>query len=368
MATKQGIELKSIDGFPSEVITQLAALWITTAEELVSAAALENGIAGLASATGQTEDDVNKLVELATAALPPESTISRGITQPHGLGALDEYTPGEELESLDRDITSPLPPSVDLHDRMPKVRDQGQRGTCVSFACTAVREYLTGPSSAQSDFSEQFLYWNCKKHDNYPGSGTWIHIGMGRLQADGVPAEAVWPYNRFPVAGNEGQDPPPPDAMSAAAANKILSHQQLNPKNVDALRQALVDGNPISFGVPVYTHWFAEPTHSTGDVRLPLPGEKLEGGHAMCMVGYQTDETVPGGGYFLVRNSWGTNWGRQNPVSAGHARIPFAYLSTYGNSAYIAKVQTVEPVEPDEPVVKKSWWQRFLDWLRKLFP
>lgn len=363
MATKQGTALNTIDGFPGEAITRLAELWITTAEELVSAATLENGITGLASATGLTEDDVARLVELATAALPPETTVTRGITRPHGLGALDEYTPGEEPDRLDRDVTSPLPGSVDLHQRMPKVRDQGQRGTCVSFACTAVREYLTGTNSAQADLSEQFLYWDCKKHDNYPGSGTWIHVGMGRLEADGIPEEPVWPYNRFPVAGNESQDPPPPGAMSAAAGYRILTYQKLNPKNVDALRQALADGNPISFAVPVYTHWFAEPTHTTGDVRLPLPGEKLEGGHAMCMVGYEVDEDVPGGGYFLVRNSWGTGWGSQNPVSAGHARIPFAYLSNYGSSAYTASVDNGEPGEP----VVKNWFQRFLDWLRKLF-
>ncbi len=361
MATKKGIPLEFIDAFPQEALQLLAGLWITTVEELVGAASLEGGVAGLAAATGQTEGEVNNWVGLASVELPPESNITRGFTQPHGMGALDEYEPGDETDTLDRDVTGPLPPSVDLHSRFPIVRDQGQRGTCVSFACTAVREYLLGTTSTQGDFSEQFLYWACKQHDNYAGSGTWIHIGMGRLKADGIPGESIWPYNRFPIAGNEGQDPPPQGAVEAAADNKVFSFTKLTPTNVDSLRRSLADDKPIAFAVPVYTHWFSEPTHSTGDIRMPLPNEKREGGHAMCMVGYQEDENVPGGGYFLVRNSWGTGWARQNETAPGYARIPFAYLSEYGNSAYTAEVI------PIEPEVKKSWIEIILDWIRSLF-
>jgi len=48
----------------------------------------------------------------------------------------------------------------------------------------------------------------------------------------------------------------------------------------------------FAFAVPVYSSWFAEPTQSTGDVHLPLPGETLEGGHALCMVGDATASTA----------------------------------------------------------------------------
>jgi C1A family cysteine protease len=121
---------------------------------------------------------------------------------------------------------------------------------------------------------------------------------------------------------------------------------------VNALRLALANDSPVAFSVPVYAHWWKEPTQSTGDVRLPLPGEKVEGGHAMCMVGYETDLNVPGGGYFLVRNSWGEGWGW-----AGYARLPFAYINRYGTLAYIARVGT----SPE------SLWQRLRDWIRNLF-
>jgi len=355
MATKKGTQLSEIPDFPAQVISQLAEFWITTAEELVSTAVLEGGLAGLVGATGLPEAEVTRLVERAQAALPPGTSFAPGQVTPHGLGALDEREPGtgggEEPASF-----APLPDSVDLHAQMAPIRNQGGRGTCVSFACTAVREYLKGaPTSTQSDLSEQFLYWDCKKVDLLPTAGTFIRVGMNRLEVDGIPNEVDWPYDPAPIPGNEGQDPPPAGASQKAAPNRIGGFTGLTPTNVDALRRALAGGSPVAFSVPVYTSWFTEPTHSSGDVRLPLPGEKKEGGHAMCMVGYQTDENVPGGGYFIVRNSWGTDWAGDSPVAAGYARLPFAYISQYANSAY-----TAQP-GPDQP---KTIWARFLDWLR----
>ena len=54
------------------------------------------------------------------------------------------------------------------------------------------------------------------------------------------------------------------------------------------------------------------------------------GGHAMCMVGYQDDADVPGGGYFLVRNSWGTAWARKARQAQAIAACP---TRTWRNSA-----------------------------------
>ena len=358
MATKKGTQLSGIPDFPAQVISQLAEFWITTAEELVSTAVLEGGLAGLAAATGLSEDELTRLVEQAQAALPPGTSFAPGQVTTHGLGALDEREPGtgggEEPASF-----APLPESVDLHPQMAPIRNQGGRGACVSFACTAVREYLMGvPQSNQSDLSEQFLYWDCKNVDMLPGAGTFIRVGMNRLELDGIPNEVDWPYNPTPIAGNEGQAPPPAGAAQKAAPNRIGGFTALTPNSLDALRRALADGSPVAFSVPVYTSWFTEPTHSSGDVRLPVPGEKKEGGHAMCMVGYQTDEAVPGGGFFIVRNSWGTDWACDSEVAAGYARLPFAYITQYGNSAYTAQLA------PEQP---KTIWARFLDWVRHTF-
>jgi C1A family cysteine protease len=49
----------------------------------------------------------------------------------------------------------------------------------------------------------------------------------------------------------------------------------------------------------------------------------------MALVGYQDDTNAPGGGYFLLRNSWGTDWANQSYYGAGYGVIPYAYIQKY---------------------------------------
>jgi len=50
---------------------------------------------------------------------------------------------------------------------------------------------------------------------------------------------------------------------------------------------------------------------------MPSPGDKAEGGHAVLLCGYK-DETKN----FLVRNSWGEDWG-----SGGYFWMPYEYVT-----------------------------------------
>jgi hypothetical protein len=356
MAEKQGVPLSTIDGFPETAARRLAELWITTAEELVGAAVREDGPRGLADYLGLSQEEVTELVERAQAALPSDVSFAPGDIERHGLGALDE--PEDEAPPEGAPVAfATLPAQADLHERMPPVRNQGRRGTCVAFACVAVREFLLGEESAQGDLSEQFLYWDCKRRDLFQGPGTWISNGMTCLETDGVCVEQVWPYNPQPIEDNEGQGPPPDDAARKATDYQIGDWQKLRSRWVQALREELANSRPIAFAVPVYTYWFTEPVRSSGDVRLPLPTDKREGGHAMCMVGYQDDPEVPGGGMFLVRNSWGVSWAADSAFEPGYARIPYAYIQKYANSAYVAGVTD------GKGCIILRWLRRIWEWL-----
>ena len=67
----------------------------------------------------------------------------------------------------------------------------------------------------------------------------------------------------------------------------------------------------------------------------PLAGEKEHGGHAMTLVGYQDDPGAPGGGYFLVRNSW-QPWSWDGVWQTGYGCIPYAYISRYASAVISA--------------------------------
>jgi hypothetical protein len=339
MAEKTGTPLTSIQGFPETVAARLAELWITTAEEMNGIDREENGRQGLADYLGISQDEVAALIGLLPVSFPSPEPIEF-----HGMGALDE-SEGAEPDAEPVSF-APLPGSVDLHDRMPPVRNQRNRGTCVAHASVAVREFLLGPppQSTSGDLSEQFLYWDCKRKDGMPAEeGTWIRVAMACLQEDGVCPEEIWPYNPNPVPGNEGQDPPPAGAAERAAGQRIASGTQLQPRWVTQLKQTLADSKPIAFAVPVYAYWMSDPVRGTGDIRMPLSSDRKLGGHAMCLVGYEDDKAIPGGGAFLVRNSWGTDWAQNSAVAPGYARLPYDYLAKFGSSAYAATMSTVPP-------------------------
>lgn len=377
MAEKQGTPLADIIGFPVDLADRLAGLWITTADEFYNAAD-GDGALGLAEYLGISEQNVRALSDLVSPAVTKRSV---GPVEFHGMGALDDEPGPDPSEAPARPPgRGPLPAMVNLIDLMPPVRDQEDRGTCVAHACAAVREYLLGPdASTAADLSEQYLYWACKSHDNWPGEGTWIKVGMQVLQEQGVCPEPVWPYNPKKVAGNEGQGPAPEGALEAAAGYKISKGELLQARWVDSMKQALAAGKPVAFAVPVYRYWLTEPVRSTGDVRMPLSNEQTIGGHAMAIVGYQDDASLPGGGFFMIRNSWGETWASDCELGPGYARLPYAFISKFGRSAYTAVAPELpkpqpepepepepghEP-EPSQPQPEQPRSNPFLEWIRK---
>ncbi|MEN4011884.1 MAG: C1 family peptidase [Chloroflexota bacterium] len=364
MAQKSGIPLSSIANFPEEILSLLAAYWITTAEELVAAALTEEGPLALSQALNIPIEKVNHAVELAQNALPAGVSFDTRDVQSFGLGALDEAEDDDSRPSA-RLSFAPLPEQVDLRNDFPAIQNQGQRGTCVAFATTAVREYLLAKMPGYKNLSEQHLYWNCKQHDGVSGAGTYISVAMERLLADGQCPEETWPYNPLPIAGNEGQSPPPADAREKGLPQRISETRRIPARSVADLKQALADGQPVAFAVPVFTYWFMEPLRRSGDIRLPFSSDRQEGGHAMTMVGYQDDPEVPGGGYFHIRNSWGTSWASESLLGSGYARLPYAYMQYYGNAAHTASVSVLPEPQPEEK--KKGFFARLWDFIRRLF-
>ncbi len=335
MTTKPGTSLVDVAGFPSVVADQLGTLWLTTAEELVSAANQATGRELLAAFLTLPVEDVDALIESASAVLPEGEAFDEGDME-LAFGAIPiENVVGPEDEPLA--FADDLPSEIDLRDRMPPVRDQGSRGTCVAHATVAVREFLVGDTSADADLSEQFLYWACKQQDGAPkGKGTFIKNAMDVLKTLGVCTESVWPYNHYQVANNEGQGPPPADAAAHAKPFQVTTVQELNGRWVDTLKRVLATGKPIAFDVPVFESWRRPYFFRVGDVRSPLPGEEIVGAHAMCMVGYIDDTDVPGGGVFIVRNSWGISFGYYGEVAPGYCRMPYEYVRQYGWEAFTA--------------------------------
>jgi hypothetical protein len=65
--------------------------------------------------------------------------------------------------------------------------------------------------------------------------------------------------------------------------------------------------------------------------------------HAVTLVGWQDDATVPTGGYWILRNQWGTGWGE-----SGYMRIAYG-ANQVGYGAMWATTAATPPSPPPPP-------------------
>jgi hypothetical protein len=338
--------LDQVDGIDATVRQQLAGYWITSAEELVSTARSANqaygsGLKALGEALRLDAAAMTRIVSAAMAVLPPDTAFDVGVAMEVGDGLIMEGIEEPDATSFAPPVD--LPPVVEPLAQLPPPGNQGRRNSCVAFTLAAMCQVLGGDPT---ELSAQFLYWACKDRDRIPGDvGTSPVVGMDVLKDLGVCKEQTWPYRPEPVDNaNPGHDRPPEPAFSEAKLRRITGYRQLPSKDFRQIKGALAEGKPVLIGLPIWEHWTdAWQARKLGKVRPPLPGERRGSGHAMCVLGYRDDASVPGGGYFIVRNSWGPEWGADNPDGPGLCYVPYRVVFEQSVAAFVA--DGIAPVE-----------------------
>ena len=127
-----------------------------------------------------------------------------------------------------------------------------------------------------------------------------------------------------PVVGTSGR--------RATAVSQIW-----NPTNpafsTSMLALAVILKQPATIALPVTPSFDAAP--STGFLNYVGTGEGNRGWHAVQVLGYVSNSSLPanlpkgaGGGWFVVKNSWGACW-----KDAGYIYLPFDWVKNYVGSA-----------------------------------
>lgn len=239
---------------------------------------------------------------------------------------------GAEVEKNDVEFIHPdsylqasdIPVSVDWRNKdgrnwVSPIMNQGACGSCVAFASIATLETQLNITSLvpnlNMQLSPQHLF-ACG--GGYCSFGWRPEPAAKHLMKVGVVDEACMPYE----SGATGEDVRCPNVCNDAAKRTIKISDYNKPtwlfKNINKVKKALLKG-PLVTTMTVYEDFMV---YKSG-VYKHVTGNSL-GGHAVSLVGYDDSKQA-----FLIRNSWGPEWGDK-----GFVYISYEDTSGIGNNTW----------------------------------
>ncbi len=244
------------------------------------------------------------------------------------------------------------PPSYDLRTegRLSAVKDQRPWNTCWAFANTAALESKLMPASPEPDFSE----------DNVVRRSGYFSTMDQRYDWGGWDFMAVAYFARWAGPVDESADP----YDHEAGANGTRKHVQgvvMVPgrshfTDNDLLKRLVLENGALSAGMYFDPDWspYSESTDAAGLHATYYSPQWENENHGVTIVGWDDayprdrfqgdDGTPPGDGAFLVRNTWGDDWGEGGYFWVSYYDGSFALdrgTGTWGGCTSYSDVQDV---------------------------
>jgi C1A family cysteine protease len=225
-----------------------------------------------------------------------------------------------------------LPVECDLRKWCSPIENQDLLGSCTAHAGIGLVEYFERKASGKHiDGSRLFLYKVTRNLLHFEtDTGAFLRTTMGALTMFGVPPEEYWPYDIL------NYDIEPPAFCYSFARNfQSIKYVRLDKTNIPKnellllIKDCLSHEFPVMFGFTVYSSIIK--SKDDGIISFPTTREDYAiGGHAVMAVGYDDTITMMDNsdpptplfkGAFLIRNSWGIEWGNK-----GYGWLPYEYL------------------------------------------
>ncbi|MGW1267410.1 C1 family peptidase [Streptomyces sp. NPDC002491] len=236
--------------------------------------------------------------------------------------ALEAGVVAEELEAA--------PDHVDLREPWWPIADQADTGSCVGWATadSVLRWCMVKAGKLHQDdpLSVRYIWMASKETDQFISqpttfvekAGTSLKAALDIARKFGAAREADLPFKPPPLMF------PGSTATFYARAAKLRVAGYFNlGRDANEWRRWLASGGgPILVRLDVDRPWDEAPdTDGKLDV---YKRETARGGHAVAIVGYTADRR------FIVRNSWGTSWGRDGYGFASQEYAQQAFTEAYG--------------------------------------
>jgi parallel beta-helix repeat protein len=206
------------------------------------------------------------------------------------------------------------------------VRDQGGCGSCWAFsvvgAVEAVNNIRYDNPYLDLDLSEQYLVSDC--YSNGTCCGGWPNIALRFIQEEGIPDEGCMPYvdgtgcscsggecqgNCNYNTGGECSDVTCSERCADWQSRLVnIDTSDYVPNNPQSIKEYILGKGPLSvvMGIGSYYggYWDGDIYRCTNDNGT---------NHALVVVGYDD-----AGGYWIIKNSWGTDWGDNGYFKVGY--------------------------------------------------
>lgn len=193
-----------------------------------------------------------------------------------------------------------VPSAVDWRDKgaVTSVKQQGQCGSCWAFTTAGAIEgswqIATGELASLSP--QQFV--DCSSSpsgaNNGCKGGNFIYAANYAIE-NGICNDASYPYTE-----KQGK-------CHSSACKVVVPHhgvlrvKQVDPKDENALKEA-VGNQPVGCSIAASSRAFQ--LYQKGVLSDDKCGDEVN--HAVLIIGYGTEQ---GRDYWLIKNSWGVNWG-----------------------------------------------------------
>lgn len=221
-------------------------------------------------------------------------------------------TPGQPSSGTTPSLVSTLGihASVDLRAYDSPVTSQFG-GTCSTFATAAAMNNMLKQKGYNKEVSERHLWSLYGVYD--------MDYAVSAAKKNYVTEAKYWPVN-----GTKQSN------FASFAGLKLTETVQHN-YNMESALQGLSKGHPLIMAIQVPADL------SNCKVNIAANSAYTSGQHVVEAVGYQLDDSVSGGGYFIVKNSWGSTCGDK-----GYHYFPFGICKRSNMYCYFAEVVNVE--------------------------
>ncbi|EFA81557.1 hypothetical protein PPL_05546 [Heterostelium album PN500] len=204
------------------------------------------------------------------------------------------------------DYPANIPVSLDWRQKgfVTPVKNQEQCGSCWAFSAGEQIEtaYIMAGNAAQNVSEQQIV--DCDPYDGGCGGGDPMTAYQYVQSAGGITTNTDYPYT-----ATDGTC----YAQNTPKFTQIASYGYASNKgNETELKQAIAARGPLSICVDAET-WM---NYQSGVLNSNCPDE-LD--HCVQIVGYDVEQST-NTPYYIVRNSWGTDWGMEGYILVGEGQ------------------------------------------------